>query len=137
MSYFTGSKLEICYSELFIPKMETTLYYFKGIQDLSTQEVSFSYLNIIKKNLENLNNCSSALGYAMPTLLFICEFCSKSFSTPALMMNHLENLHKMEPSYICRLCMKSCPINQLSSKRWKHNCHDPSHKIPPAVASRV
>lgn len=136
MSYFTGSKMDICYSELFIPKMETTLYYFKAIQDLTTQEVSFSYLNIIKKNLENLNNCSSALAYAMPTLLFICEFCNKSFGTPALMMDHLENLHKMEPSYICRLCMNSCPINQLSSKRWKHNCQVPNHKIPPAVASR-
>lgn len=104
---------------------------------MNTPEVSFSYLNIIKTNLENKNNCQSALGYAMPSLLFICEFCNKTLTTPSLMMDHLEKVHKMEPSYICRLCMKSCPINQLSAKRWKHSCPDSNNKIAPAVASRV
>lgn len=117
--------------------METALYYFKGVQDISTPEISFSYLNIVKAALANKNNCPTALGYAMPVLKFICEFCNDKFITPAALMDHLESLHKMEPSYICRLCMKSCPINQLSAKRWKHSCPELNNKLPPPVASRV
>lgn len=123
-SEISGSKLEICYSELFKPKMETTLYYFKGVQDLSTPDISFSYLNIVKAALANKNNCSSALGYALPSLWFTCEYCDKKYNQPAQLMDHLETEHKLEPSYICRSCMRSCPINQLSGKRWRHNCLD-------------
>lgn len=117
--------------------METTLYYFKGVQEANTSDISFSYLNIIKTNLKNKHYAASALGYASPTLWFNCEFCNKKFNSPNGLMDHLENLHKLEPSYICRLCTNSCPINQLSAKRWRHSCPDTRSKQSPAIASRV
>lgn len=116
--------------------METSLYYFKGVQDVSTPEVSFSYLNIVKAVLANENNSPKSLGYALPTLKFNCEFCSQTYNTAGLLMNHLESQHKLEPSYICRLCMKSSPINQLSFRRWKHNCNEQACKVPPAVVRK-
>lgn len=132
----TDSKIEICYNEFFVPKMETTLYYFKGVQDVNTPDISFSYLNIVKAALTNKNNCPSALGYALPTLWFNCEFCNTKFDIPNKLIDHLEKLHKMEPSYICRSCTKSCPINHLSLKRWRHNCTSPTMRNP-TVSTRV
>lgn len=118
--------------------METSLYYFKGIQDMSTPEISFSYLNILKAALANTNyGSTSSTFFAMPSVRFTCEFCVERFTTPYLLMDHLDKMHKLEPSYICRTCKTTCPINQLSSKRWVHTCSDPSKKNPPAVASRV
>lgn len=133
----TGTKQDICFNELFVPKMETSLHYFKGAQDVNTPHISFSYLNIVKAALANKNNCPTALGYAKPKLSFNCEFCKDKFMEHIGLMRHLEHLHKLEPSYICRKCMKSCPINQLAGNRWKHSCPDPRKKSQSPIASRV
>ncbi|KAG5895527.1 hypothetical protein JTB14_010671 [Gonioctena quinquepunctata] len=116
----TGSKVEVGYSETFVPKMETHLNYFKGVQDISTSEVTFSYLNILKKMLAS--NTDVAGSTWAPVLVFHCLFCNTQYNTHTGILKHLEHEHRIEPNFMCVKCMKPVPISSLAKIRWKHVC---------------
>ncbi|KAG5895529.1 hypothetical protein JTB14_010673 [Gonioctena quinquepunctata] len=100
--------------------METHLNYFKGVQDISTSEVTFSYLNILKKML--VSNSEVAGSSWTPVLVFHCLFCNTQYNTHTGILKHLELEHRVEPNFVCVKCMTPVPISSLAKIRWKHVC---------------
>ncbi|CAG9821152.1 unnamed protein product [Phaedon cochleariae] len=134
-TYFvTGSKAEVGYCENFIPKMETQLNYFKGVQDTSTNDITFSYLNILSKTLKNPEG-SSGTTWTVPLIIFYCTFCNLKYTKAKDILQHLEMDHKMEPNIMCVKCMKHYTITSLTQIRWKHVCYSGAGQFirpPPA-----
>ncbi|XP_018563392.1 uncharacterized protein LOC108905101 [Anoplophora glabripennis] len=121
-SYTTkGPNNPVGYSEIIVPKVETSLIFFKGVQDLNTPEVSFSYLNIIKNCLKS-NDVKSAINPIKPLIIYKCSFCQLNLKEEAAIIKHLQEVHKMDPNVICIKCKKSLSVCLLSSVRWKHIC---------------
>lgn len=116
-----GSNTTVGYSEIIIPKMETSLNFFKGVQDLSTPEVSFSYLNIIKNSVKT-HDAKSAVKKIIPLIIYKCNYCQMSFKVESEIVSHLQEVHKMDPNMLCIKCKKSFSVSFLTSLRWKHHC---------------
>ncbi|XP_023013957.1 uncharacterized protein [Leptinotarsa decemlineata] len=116
-----GPKTEVGYCETYIPKMETQLQFFKGVQDTSSEEITFSYLNILK-NVISFNPKAEHSRTSIPVLVFHCIFCGVHCSKSTDILKHLETSHGMERNFSCLKCMKSLPVANLAKSRWKHDC---------------
>ncbi|KAJ8948105.1 hypothetical protein NQ318_008458 [Aromia moschata] len=131
-TFKTGTGTDVGYCEIIVPKMETALNFFKGVQDVETPDVTFKYLNILKANLAT-NNSKSILGSAQPIIVYKCNFCNVSFKTDSEILTHFEQLHKMDPNVLCLKCKKAYTICFLTNMRWKHVCSSSSNlcnKVP-------
>ncbi|VEN45423.1 unnamed protein product [Callosobruchus maculatus] len=112
----TGMKSEVHYCETFIPKMETSLYYFNAVQDMNAADVSFVYLNEFK------NKTRTNVLELYPQVIYQCDFCEQQWRTPMEMLLHLTQTHSMEPNFICPKCTKPLKVANLVQSRWKHEC---------------
>lgn len=102
--------------------METSLYYFKGIQDTTTTEVSFSYLNILQASINNMNNTSRHITEAVPDIRYGCNFCQICFNADKILLAHLRDSHKLLPKMQCMQCDQNVTVRKLALDRWQHQC---------------
>nr|CAI5835731.1 unnamed protein product [Callosobruchus analis] len=112
----TGMKSEVHYCEMLIPKMKTSLIYFYAVQDMNASDVSFVYLNEFK------NKSRTDFHVLFPTLYYHCNFCELLLYTPMEMLQHLTQMHSMEPNFICAKCSKPLKVASLVQSRWRHEC---------------
>nr|XP_023014628.1 uncharacterized protein LOC111504331 isoform X2 [Leptinotarsa decemlineata] len=119
--HFAGPIPEVCYYEKYIPKMETQLTFFNGIQDTTTDEITFIYPNVLKKNLA-ANSNAEVTNLSVPVLVFYCLFCEIGLVDISQLTEHLEKEHTMEPDFMCIKCNKYMSVCNLSKTRWKHEC---------------
>ncbi|KAJ8926025.1 hypothetical protein NQ315_009880 [Exocentrus adspersus] len=117
----TGMNTTIGFCEILTPKMETSLNFFKAVQDMTTPEVSFSYLNIVKNSLLAQDGRPTA-AQVKPLIVYKCNYCDISFKSDTDIIDHLQKTHKMDPNVLCVKCKKSYSVSFLTNQRWKHAC---------------
>ncbi|XP_066259875.1 uncharacterized protein [Euwallacea similis] len=121
-SYFRNKKLskgipsryDIGYTEVIIPKVETTLRVLESDKKID------AYL----AHLKNFNaETSLTTGIcALPQITFSCSYCQKNFDNGGHIANHMKDEHKMEQPLVCTRCKHPYPAIDLSAVRWKHDC---------------
>lgn len=115
-----GNNKEVGYCEIFTPKIEFQIDFFKGEQDNTTSTPTFVYLNVMEKLIGS--NSSDLPSSIEPVIVFKCLFCDITFDKYELLITHFSTNHGMEPNFVCAKCCNALSLSNLSQVRWKHSC---------------
>ncbi|XP_056648104.1 uncharacterized protein LOC130452708 [Diorhabda sublineata] len=116
---------EVGYCEMFIPKIDFQMNFFKGTQDNTSPTISFVFLNKIQKMIES--NSKDVQESIEPIITFKCLFCDVIYDRYEMLITHFSVCHGMEPNLVCAKCCSAMSLSFLAQARWKHSCQSVTH----------
>lgn len=113
LSRGTPSRDDISFTEVIMPKMETSL-------------VNVSHIDTFREYIEKLKKFDGPKpnlpDHHLPSITFSCSYCKENFEHGGALAKHLKEEHKMEQAVLCTTCKESYPVFQLTRNRWGHKC---------------